>query len=46
MPIKGSLCDGLHLSEMGNQFVAQGLKEIISKKWPELRGGDDSPIPM
>lgn len=46
MPVEGHLIDGLHLSEKGNQFVTSGLKETIKKHFPELEGGDDSPLSM
>jgi isoamyl acetate esterase len=43
------LTDGLHLNELGNQKLYQGLIELIRKDFPDLapqQDGEDSGIPL
>ena len=34
------LCDGLHFTPAGNQFVYEELQPVIDKAYPQLRYGN------
>ena len=38
---KSHLCDGLHLSDSGNQLVYEGLMKLIKTKFPHLAPAAD-----